>query len=281
MKQLLKQMIARSGYQVRRAPSAAFPFIRKFKRGDYAFDFWIADEVGKAWYTQEGLATSPEYPALLSLLEPGDRVLEIGSHHGFFALLMACAVGPRGYVLGLEAEPFNAMVAQAEVSLNGLAGVCSIRNLAGGDKPGTVMISGGRVKTAKSWESVPVQVETGDRLDRDLGPFTVLKLDVEGYECKVLAGCRQLLARKPKLAIELHPELMVTFGGTMEEVFRAIEAPSYEGVLIARYDAKYRDPVPFEPSAVPEGDFNILLRPVFHHRGTETQREQKAEGRKQ
>jgi FkbM family methyltransferase len=263
MEQLLKRIIAGMGYEVRRAPSEALPFVRKFQRAGCAFDFWIADECGKAWYTHEGLSSSPEYPELLRLLQPGDRVLEIGTHHGFFAMLMACAVGPGGYVLGLEAVPFNALVAQAQISLNGFGGVCSIRNLAASDVPGTVLISGGRVSTAKSREAVSVQTETGDRMDSELGPFNVLKIDVEGYEGKVLAGCKQLLRRKPKLAIEVHPSRMAPYGTSVEEIFRAIDAPSYEGVLIGRrIGDEYSEPVPFNLSAVPESHFNILLRPA-------------------
>jgi FkbM family methyltransferase len=252
------------GYEIRRASREALPLVRRFQRGGVTFDFWIADKMANGWYTQDKLESSSEFPELLRLLEPGDRVLEVGSHHGFYAMLMACAVGPEGYVLGLEAVPFNAMVAQSQVSLNGLGDVCSIRNLAGSDVSGTVLVnkdSNAHVNMAESWETIAVRAETGDRMDLELGPFTVLKIDVEGYEGKVLAGCKRLLARKPKLVIEVHPPFMAPYGASVEDILRMIDASSYEGVLIGRRNGEYSEPIPFNPSAIPESHFNIILSP--------------------
>ena len=272
MRQLIKRIISGMGYELRRAPRDPLPFIRKFRRGDLAFEFWIADKMSEGWYTQEKLQTSPEFTALLNLLKPGDRVLEIGSHQGFYAMLMACAVRPTGYVLGLEAVPFNALVAQSQISLNGLGSVCNIRNLAGSDAPGTVLInndSNAHINVTKSWDTIPVPAETGDRVDLELGPFNVLKIDVEGFEGKVLAGCKRLLARKPKLVIEVHSPFLGAYGSSPEEILRAIDAPSYEGVLIGRrngesseqYSERYSEPVPFNLLAVPKGHFNVILSP--------------------
>jgi FkbM family methyltransferase len=263
-RQVLKRVIASMGYDLRRAPREPFPYVKRFQTRSFAFDFWIADQIGKLWYTQEILDSNPEFPALLGLLQRGDRVLEIGSHHGFFAMLMACAVGPSGYVLGLEAVPFNAMVAQSQISLNGLGPVCSIRNLAGSDVPGTVPIHNsayGHVTLAKSWDTVSVRAETGDQMDLELGPFNVLKIDVEGFEGKVLAGCTRLLSRRPKLAIEVHTPFLGVYGTSVGEIFSAIDAPSYEGVLIGRRNREYSEPIPFNPSGVPKSHFNIILSP--------------------
>jgi len=265
MKQLLKRIIAGMGYEVRRAPREAFPFIRKFQHGSLAFEFWIADQMANDWYTQDKLDTSPEFPALLGLLKPGDRVLEVGSHHGFYAVLMAWAVGPAGYVLGLEAVPFNALVAQSQISLNGIGSMCSIRNLAGSDAPGMVLVNkdlNAHVNVTKSWDTISVPAETGDRMDLELGPFNVLKIDVEGFEGKVLAGCKRLLSRRPKLAIEVHTPFLGVYGTSVGEILSVIDAPSYEGVLIGRRNREYGEPVSFSPSTVPNSHFNIILSPA-------------------
>ena len=48
----------------------------------------------------------------------------------------------------------------------------------------------------------------------------VLKLDVEGFEADVLEGCLNLLRRKPKLILKLHPPVHAT--AWMQDVFRLI-----------------------------------------------------------
>ena len=53
------------------------------------------------------------------LIQPGDKVLDIGAHHGLEAMLFSKLVGERGFVLAIEPIPFNTMMAWAQVGLNG------------------------------------------------------------------------------------------------------------------------------------------------------------------
>lgn len=58
---------------------------------------------------------------VLDLLPPGDKVVEIGSHVGFYTLLMVQKVGPQGSVLTFEANPRLAALTTRSVRFNGYA----------------------------------------------------------------------------------------------------------------------------------------------------------------
>lgn len=107
-----------------------------------------------------------------------------------------------------------------------------------------------------------VEAVTGDGLWEEHGPFTVLKVDVEGYEETVLQGCAGLLASRPRLAIEIHdvPEGLPAYGGAVERILGLIDAEAYEGTVVVR--PRIRESAPFSLASVPRGAiFNLFLRP--------------------
>ena len=71
--------------------------------------------------------------AVLSLLRPGDRVVEVGSNIGYYTLIMADRVGQQGQVVGLEANPRLATLANQSLGLNDFGGHAQVMNLAAMD----------------------------------------------------------------------------------------------------------------------------------------------------
>jgi protein-L-isoaspartate O-methyltransferase len=143
MKQLVQKFLGRFGYSIRRTSTLKTfaPFIREFNFPEASFRMWMANADDVAWYDQEHWAKLGEFRALRKLVKKGDRVLEIGSHHGFTGMLLAKFAGDAGSVVSVEAHPQNAMIAQAQLGLNR----SSFQNLkfihaAGSDVPGTVKI---------------------------------------------------------------------------------------------------------------------------------------------
>jgi SAM-dependent methyltransferase len=67
-----------------------------------------------------------ENQLLADLVVPGDRVLEVGCHQGFYLPFLSKLVGPNGFVLGVDINPENVMIAQAQLVLNGLTGHCEV-----------------------------------------------------------------------------------------------------------------------------------------------------------
>ncbi len=268
-KRLLKKVIRQCGYEMtpitRVGSSSRFPYVRSYAIGDCAFQFWIAQEEYVIWYDIPTMEQAVEGPALCDLLQVGDRVLEVGCHHGFFTVQMANKVGATGKIVSLEADPYNVMVAQAQMSLNHCGDRCEILYRAGSDQSGTLQMeatadhntsAAGRANAVTR----PVEAVRGDDLEEAYGPFDLLKVDVEGYEKQVLMGCKSILSRRPCLAIELHLALMRDFAAAPGDIFDLIDVDRYEGHLMT--PARTTELTPFDPRNLPEEEIvNLFLRP--------------------
>jgi len=251
------------------------PYVVRHDFRNQSFDFWIGDETGKKWYDNSGESYATDLELSEALLTPGDRVLEIGCHHGFYTMFLAKAIGRDGYVLGVEAHPGSAMIAQAQVALNGLGAGCKILPLACSDAPGSLTFTGkvGEescamvANTSTPWpagftdgEKYIVKAVTGDALSDEYGPFNVLKIDVEGFEGKVLAGCQQILARRPRIMLELHISALAHIPDTVEHIFELLNIRHYTGRVLLR---DWRTVLPFNPDDLPkEHIINLYLTPT-------------------
>jgi FkbM family methyltransferase len=240
--------------------------MRHVSSGASEFDFWITNADADAWYPAAGwrdLAPA-ELLSLQTLVRRGDAVLEIGSHHGFTGLLLATLVGTSGRVLGVEARPSNVIVAQANANLNRChAGVTFIHALASDSLQSRCVSSdhNGCVVTTDAWGAVHVPTITCDELDQMHGPFDVVKVDVEGFEQKVLSGGRGVLARRPRLAIELHLDSLARYDSSVEEIFALIHIDDYRGVMYQRPD--YVNVTEFDRAHLPSsGIVNLFLEPT-------------------
>jgi FkbM family methyltransferase len=160
----------------------------------------------------EGERFLAERHLLLRLLRPGMRVADVGANIGYYALLFARAVGPEGAVVCCEPEPDNLVELQRALSGNALANV-RVLPVAVGNADGEAFLApgvNGRV-SANGGPPPPGTVAVPLRRLDTLLPQGVdfLKIDVEGYEGKVLDGAERLLREhRPVLFVELHPAAM-------------------------------------------------------------------------
>lgn len=247
-----------------RSGQKKFPYVQPYNILGHKFDFWIVNQTAQDWYNPEDRDRVAEIIALTQVIQPGDRVLEIGSHHGFHTMLLSSVVGSQGFVLSVEANPFNAQVAMSQVALNQKGNLCQIKNLAASDTPGRLHFSqesNASVidKDEAQNPNVSVEATTGDLLAQEYGNFNVLKIDVEGFEAQVLRGCKQILQGKPKLALELHVPLLAKYNTTVAEIWELIGIDDYEGVMINR-SHKYESH-PFIAQQIPEDVVNLILYP--------------------
>lgn len=267
MKQLIQGILGKFGYGLRRLSTleSFVPFIRDLKIQDVSFRMWIANADASLWYAQEHQCKEAECPALKNLTAAGDRVLEIGSHHGFTGILLSRFVGTHGFVLGIEANPQNALIDDAQLTLNEEIKNLRFINSACSDMPGKLKIEAShnsRVSNKNNRNSIEVPAVTGDMLDTKYGPFNFIKVDVEGYELEVLKGCRNLLSRAPKLALELHLDLLREHGKSAKDVFELINIRRYDGTMVIRPNASEKLQK-FDPASFPEsGIVNVFLKPI-------------------
>jgi FkbM family methyltransferase len=269
LKSLVRATFHKFGYSLRRLDAAndnvaVQPYIRECRVGEHSFSFWISNNRAERTYSDSAVWNEFAEPAaLLEWVRPADRILEVGCNLGFFTVLLGKMLAGSGRVLAVDANSYNIMVCQAQIELNRLGGVCTARHMALSDRPGTLTIettSNSQVIAADAPGGTRVPASTVDELDRELGPFDLLKVDVEGFEAKVLTGAEEMLKRRPRLALEIHDDQLGRYGSSVEEIFDHIGIADYQGHMITRADlCRLR---PFDPASMPRNQIvNLLLRP--------------------
>lgn len=156
--------------------------------------------------------------ALLSTLQPGDVVFDIGSNIGQFTLPLANAVGKSGEVIAFEPEGHSYEQLLENMEVNGLTNVRAFRK-ALGEKSGEGRLFLGGVSMSSLVRpygppsgSEVVDVVQGDefRKAENLPVPRAVKIDVEGYEYFVLRGLQATLAEPgcELLCCEIHPDVL-------------------------------------------------------------------------
>lgn len=167
-----------------------------------------------------------------SILRPGDVVIDIGAHIGWFATIAARLVGDRGQVQAFEAYPPTFERLQGNICRNGFNNAAA-HALALSDEPGEVEIGvqagsdSGSVTALKRPREVTVRVPTA-RLDDVLSPIpddvALLKIDVEGFEGRVLRGAPETLKHVRTVLIELNSGALKAAGSSSVELLQILAA---------------------------------------------------------
>ena len=181
--------------------------------------------------------------AIARHLRPGMIAFDIGANIGAHALPMARDVGSSGSVFAIEPTNWAMQRLQANRQLNpGLttalkpihallgdgsaapsAGFYSSWNL--GEVEDKHPVHGGVLQSIEGAENL-----TLDGLVQRLGisRLDLIKIDVDGWECKVFRGGAETLQRyKPTLVMELSPYVLEEHGGTFTELLALLKASSY------------------------------------------------------
>jgi FkbM family methyltransferase len=153
---------------------------------------------------------------LQGALREGDCVLGIGANIGYYSLMEARLVGPRGKVYAIEPVPHNMKLLEDNIRLNNYGNIETFR-LAMGQSDGVSKIY---LSDHPNWSSfyrprkvtgrIDTQIASVDSFLKDKRPPDLVRMDVEGYEYEILIGMSGLLeSNKPlRLFIEFHPDIM-------------------------------------------------------------------------
>jgi FkbM family methyltransferase len=193
------------------------------------FNSIIADKVAELWYDTPrheeislgqalGLELRVDPKAAIDwpemrilrdhIVHRGDTILECGSHHGVTAIMLASWIGPTGFLRTFDAVLFNALVAKRNLEINGIAHAAAYCAAIGGKRCLVNYYDESNVIVRHGPSASPlstVMVTLDDIID---GPVDVLKLDVEGAELEILEASAELVRRIPRLAIEVHTDLL-------------------------------------------------------------------------
>lgn len=143
------------------------------------------------------------------LVRPGDAALDVGAHVGTYALTLARAVGPKGSVTAVEANPRLAGLLERSLRLNG-HGQARLARAAASDRAGEATFgaarrfAGGGQLGLDGFAIAPDRevftVPTARLDDLVEGTVRLIRMDIEGAEPLALLGAPRLLAR-PDVAL--------------------------------------------------------------------------------
>ena len=138
------------------------------------------------------------------ILRRGDAVLDIGANIGVFALQTAQFVGSEGRVIAFEPQPGLADLLEKSARRNAFQNL-EVHRVALGDRSteGILCVpegnsgSGSLVNRYEESEELAVSIKKGDPYISSLGlnEVRLVKMDVEGFETKILHGMKDFIAR--------------------------------------------------------------------------------------
>ncbi len=228
------------GHDVARTWTSSRVVIEGGPQFDVVIDPAVGDQVTLA--LSQGYSVDQALVSLmLSLIEAGGKVLDLGAHVGTFSLA-AAAVGAQS--LAIEASPQNAALLRASAARNGFANVTVVEAVAS-DSSGTV-----RFHAHGPWGQVSVADDESDAdgivttvaavtisdLVQTFGwsPLSFVKMDVEGWELQVLEGMREILGtpQAPPLLYECNGHTLWPYGATPEDLIATVEGLGYTSYMV-------------------------------------------------
>ena len=196
-----------------------------------SFQFYTGDLTAQLWYEGDHHEWMLEIPFILDhMLSPTDTVFEVGSHHGFHLIPMARRVSR---AIAIEPNPHNVAILKKNLDLNSLNNVTVVQ-AAIGDSAGRIAIlqdtnEGGVISSGMSdLPTISVDLLSLDQLAEKFGFPQFLKIDVEGFEDRVLKGASQIMRHRPKIAIEVHVDWIARYGSSVEELLGLLRLDDYE-----------------------------------------------------
>ena len=148
-------------------------------------------------------------------LRKGDTVLDLGANIGYYANMEADIVGDQGKIIAIEPNPNNLRLLEINLLLNNNRHLSEVVHGAGGDNDGSadLFLSDKSnlhsfIKDSNSNGSVlSVPIFSMTTILKRWGEFDFLRMDIEGFEVKVLESFLEALpemSKKPSILFETH-----------------------------------------------------------------------------
>ena len=143
-------------------------------------------------------------------IKPGDTVLDIGAHIGYYTLMAAKRVGSKGKVYAFEPNKDNCALLTQNIKLNGFKNVVLVSK-AVSKSSGKVRFFLSNVSTGmhslvdidnNSENSIEIEaVSLNDFFGKKIPTVAVIKMDIEGGEYTALEGMDRLLKKNKHMTI--------------------------------------------------------------------------------
>lgn len=176
---------------------------------------WIRVNPRTGQNLQQGIAEPQVQQALVDHLRSGMTFYDLGANIGYYSLIAARLVGPKGCVISFEADPEIAArlrenlarndFSHATVEQKAVWSEATSVSFARADANTSPDRGLGHVSPDASCDSITVEATSLDRYVTTQNSPDFLKCDVEGAEVEVFRGAHRLLAeRRTILLTEIH-----------------------------------------------------------------------------
>ncbi len=190
---------------------------------------------------------------LRAYVPEGGFVIDVGANVGFFTERFARWVGAEGRVLALEPEARNHAELCRRLAAKRLAERVDARRAVADAASGTAHLvinpdHPGDHRIGEAGE--PVAALAIDELVPSGCRVSLIKIDVQGAELRVLAGAAGTIARdRPALFVELDPDGLERFGADVDALLGDLAARGYAPHRLTRDG----------PRACPRGELDAVL----------------------
>jgi FkbM family methyltransferase len=180
-----------------------------------------------------GAHTRTEIAFLVSVVEPGDAVFDLGAHIGTYAIPLARKTGSEGMLLAVEATQRTFSVLERNLSGAGLrAKITALNALIA--RPGQSYKAltpegntGGTYYVMATEDADPVAVVTLDELCRRYFVPRVIKIDIEGGELSAFAESSVLQRVRPIVYAEINRKKLELQGASNDEMEMLFRGAGY------------------------------------------------------
>lgn len=177
---------------------------------------------------------------LYELASAGDVVIDVGANIGETALHLGRRVGSTGRIIAFEPDPVMREKCRRNVSLN-VSEEILLEPFALSDQAGQYRLhrvsernpAGNRILTDVNAPTESVVVEAkrlDDYVDQQrIGRVSLVKVDVEGFEYRVMKGAERLVKRfRPRLFLELSDANLRQQGSSAEALLSLLKEWNYD-----------------------------------------------------
>ncbi len=181
-----------------------------------------------------------------SYVKKNDTVIDVGANIGTITLTCATKTGEGGKVYSIEPNPVVFRYLQSNIRLNNINNVKTYNN-AIGNKKGTVdfsvIRSDGQSKIIEKdfvndpiiqqGKIIKVPIISIDELKLQESEFSLLKIDVEGYEKFVLLGAKNIIKKVNCIYFEVTNKNYKKYGYSPKEIFELLILEGFKLFIIS------------------------------------------------
>ena len=210
-----------------------YPSIRTIQRDDRQLELNIGEWLEWSVYFA---VTDPTAKEIEKLLRPGDVAIDVGCNIGSILSCISKSVGESGQVIGFEASLGRFKKCRERIAFENIKNA-QLVHCALSDQAGEVVLSSpdpaNLGRTRVNLASAAGESATAIRFDHwrdktNLQKINFIKIDVEGYELKVLRGMEKTIKeQRPILFIEIDDDNLREQGHSAQQLISHITQLDY------------------------------------------------------